>query len=232
MKTTVAIQCKHSAKAFSLVELVVVIGVIALMTSMLLPSIAGFSSTAGRRGAVNIVMNTFEEARVAALESGQNVYVAFADSDFPISEMRYSAFMVFRDATDEEKDPNGDGNTSDGQPYVILKKWTRLPKNIAFKRINNSLVPTGGGQTTFSGLKTLMPSTQQDDTFPVLTFNSSGVVSGGPTPPNPIQIFLYEGYYGNGQDNFTRNAGDLFEKITLSRYTGRAQLDVTTTATQ
>ena len=48
-------------------------------------------------------MNTFEQARVAALQTGQNVYVGFADSTFPVADMRYAAFVVFRDATDEEK---------------------------------------------------------------------------------------------------------------------------------
>jgi prepilin-type N-terminal cleavage/methylation domain-containing protein len=92
--------------AFSLLELLVVIAIMAVMMSLLLPAVSGFSSTAGRRGAVNILMNTFEQARVAALESGQTVYVGFADADFPVEEMKYSAFIVFRDATDEEKSAN------------------------------------------------------------------------------------------------------------------------------
>lgn len=207
--------------AFSLVELLSVMAVMAVMASLVVPSISGFSSTAGRRGAVNILMNTFEQARVAALESGQNVYVGFADDNFPVADMRYAAFIVFRDSTEDEINA-GQGN------YVVLKKWTKLPKNVALKRINNSLVPPSGGQT-FDGLNDLLGVGQSDETFPTITFNSSGAVSGG---ASPLQMFIYEGYYANGQDNFTRNSSDLFEKITLSRYTGRAQLDVTSTATQ
>lgn len=207
--------------AFSLIELLAVMAVVVVMASLIAPSISGFSSTAGRRGAVNVLMNTFEQARVAALESGQNVYVGFADGDFPVEDMRYAAFIVFRDATEDEINA-GQGN------YVILKKWTRLPKNVSVKRISNSLVPPSGGQS-FIGLQSKLPTSMADQNFPAVTFNSSGAVSGG---GSPIQLFLYDGYFANGQDNFTRNSSDLFEKITISRYTGRAQLDVTSTESQ
>lgn len=211
----------HGNQAFSLIELLAVMAVIAVMTSLIAPAVSGFSSTAGRRGAVNILMNTFEQARVAALESGQNVYVGFADADFPVPDMRYAAFTVFRDTTEEEINA-GKGN------FVVLKKWTRLPKNVSIKRVANSLVPMSGGQT-FAGLASEQSTSMRDETMPVITFNNAGSVSGG---GNPLQIFIYDGYFGNNQDNFTRNSSDLFEKITLSRYTGRAQLDVTSTAIQ
>lgn len=211
---------------FSLLELLVVVAVMAVMMSLMLPSLAGFSSTAGRRGAVNVLMNTFEQARVAALESGQTVYVGFADENFPVADMQYAAFIVFRDASDEEK--------AAGRDYVVLKKWTRLPRNIAFKRLNSSLVPTTGGTTSFPNLKNELSSAFSSWTgsLPVLAFNSSGAVE---QPNSNLCVYLYEGYFSGGQENYTRNndvqksAAGLFEKISLSRYTGRAQLDITGT---
>jgi Tfp pilus assembly protein FimT len=222
-------QNPRHAEGFSLVELLAVMAIIIFMMALIAPAVAGFSSTAGRRGAVNTLMNTFEQARVAALESGQTVYVGFADQDFPVADMQYAAFVVFRDATDEERaaDPT--------RPYVVLRKWTKLPKNVSFKRINNSLVPSDPGGATFAGLNQSLPGGQQDEQFPVIAFNNSGAID---TAGNPLQLFLYEGYFLNGQDNFVRQnefhtaPAGLFEKITFARYTGRAQLDVTTTATQ
>jgi len=209
------------ASGFSLIELLAVMAVIAIMASLIVPAVSGFSSTAGRRGAVNVLMNNFEQARVAALESGQNVYVGFADASFPVEDMRYSAFIVFRNASDEEKAVNG-------QNYVVLKKWTRLPKNVSIKRINSSIVTENGTGQQFVGLIDSLSTSTQDDTFPVLTFNSSGAIEGG---SNPLQLFLYDGYYMGGQDNFIRSVnGGLFEKISFSRYTGRAQLDITATS--
>jgi len=207
-------------KGFSLIEIMVVISIMAVMTSLLLPAVGGFSSTAGRRGAVNIVMNTFEQARVAALESGQTVYVGFADGDFPVEDMRYSAFIVFRDATDEEK--------SAGKTFVVLKNWTRLPKNVAFKQIASSLVGSGAVVRDFTGLSNELGAGKRDERFPFVAFNSSGAID---EPASNLHVFLYEGYYAEGRENPVRNANNLFEKISLSRYTGRAQLDVTGTGT-
>lgn len=209
---------------FSILELLVVVAVIAIMMSLLAPAVAGFSSTAGRRGAVNILMNTFEQARVAALESGQTVYVGFADAEFPLEDMRYAAFIVFRDATDDEK-------TADpGRTYVVLKKWTQLPKRVAFKTGTSSLVD--GTPKDCSGLSGELGSAlaSWNEKVPVLAFNSSGAVD---QPSNNLRVFLYEGFFANGKDNITRNhasqqgAGTLFEQISVSRYTGRAQLDIT-----
>ena len=211
-------------KGFSLLEMLVVVAIMAVMMSLLLPAVAGFSSTAGRRGAVNILMNTFEQARVAALESGQTVYVGFADGNFPLEDMRYAAFIVFRTATEEE--------AAAGKSYVVLKKWTKLPKNISFKNTAKSLVGQDELKKQFTGLASQLASTQSDEQFPYVAFNSSGAVD---EPSSNLRIFLYEGYYADNKDNFTRNknvqasTAGLFEQISLSHYTGRVQLDITAT---
>ncbi len=221
---------RRNNAGFSLIELLAVMAIIILMMSLLLPSLAGWGSVAGRRGAVTIVMNTLEQARVAALESGQTVYVGFANENHPNPEMRYSSFFVFRDATEEEK-----AAATNAPKYVVLKKWTKLPKNIAFKsQFPGGIKSVIQTSTTIPDLNDALPSLHQlsdkDGKIPVIKFNSSGAVDGNNQP-----IFLYEGYFANGQDNFTRNsdvqnsAAGLFEKITISRYTGRVQLDVTGT---
>lgn len=203
---------------FSVIELLTVSAVLTVMAAVFYSALSGFSSSASRRGAVNILLNTLEQSRIAALESGQTVYVGFADEDFPDKDMRYASFLVFRETSDDER-------ASGAGKYIVLKKWTKLPKNVAFKRVTSSLVPNSGGQT-FPGLNAALPAGQRDETFPSLAFNGAGAVDGG---SNPIQLFLYEGYYADEQDIQTRKGGDLFEKISLSRYTGRAQLDVTAT---
>lgn len=205
----------------SLLELLSVSALIVLLAGLFFTSISSFSSSAGRRGAANVVMNTLEHARVAALESGQTVYVGFSDDDFPVAEMRYKAFLVFRETSDEER-------AAGGKDYLVLRKWTRLPGHVAFKRVAGSVIPESGGQT-FTGLAELLPGSQRDETFPAVAFNSSGAVVSG---SSPIELFLYEGYFANGNDIQTQQSGGLFEKITLSRYTGRAQFNVTTTDVQ
>jgi hypothetical protein len=205
----------------SLLELLSVSALIVLMAGLFYSSISSFSSSAGRRGAVNVLMNTLEHARITALESGQTVYVGFADDDFPIEDMRYKAFLVFRETSEEER-------AAGAKDYLVVRKWKRLPGNVALKRAMGSIVPESGGQT-FPGLNDVLPNSQHNETFPSVAFNGSGAVAGG---GNPIELFLYEGYFADGQDIQTRKSGDLFEKITLSRYTGRAQFNVTTTNVQ
>jgi Tfp pilus assembly protein FimT len=211
--------CRHAVcrSGASLLELLSVSALIILMAGLLYSSMGSFSSSAGRRGAVNMLMNAFEYARIAALESGQTVHVGFADKDFPIEGMRYKAFLVFRDTSDEER-------AAGAKDYLVLKKWTKLPGKVALKRIADSLVPESGGRT-FVGLNAVLPNRQSDETFPCLSFNSSGAVSGA---SNPIELFLYEGYFSGNRDIQTRRSGELFEKISLSRYTGRVQFNVTT----
>ena len=201
----------------SLVELISVLAIIILMAALIFPAAAAFSGTTARRGAVNVLLNAFEQARLAALETGQTVYVGFADADFPVAEMRYAAFLVFRETSDDER-------FSGAGDFAVLRKWTRLPRQMAFKRIARSLVPEAGGET-FAGLSELLPAGVRDETFPCLAFTGTGSVLGG---FNPLQLFLYEGSYENGRDR-PRTPSSLFERISLSRYTGRARLEVTAT---
>ena len=106
---------------FSLIELLLVSAVMALMAALLYSALSGFSSSAGRRGAVNVLMNTLDHANSGPWEPSQTVYVGFADDDFPIEEMRYASFLVFRETSEEER-ASGAGS------YFVLKKWTKLPE--------------------------------------------------------------------------------------------------------
>jgi hypothetical protein len=211
--------CRHATcqTGASLLELLSVSALIVVMAGLLHSSIGSFSSSVARRGAVNILMNAIEYARVVALESGQTVHVGFADKEFPVEEMRYKAFLVFRETSDEER-------AAGAKEYLVLKKWTKLPGNVALKRIPDSVVPESGGRT-FPGLNEVLPENKSDETFPCLSFNSAGTVTG---TSNPIELFLYEGYFSGDRDIPTRTSRQLFEKVSLSRYTGRVHFNVTT----
>ena len=63
--------CKSKKKrAFSLLELLAATAIIALLAGLLAPVLQGLTSPTGRKGAVTIVMNTLEQARVSAIETG------------------------------------------------------------------------------------------------------------------------------------------------------------------
>lgn len=203
--------------AFSLIELLFVMGIIAIMLTLLLPSISGLTSTAGRRGAVNTLMNTFEQSRVAALEAGRPVHVLFARPDFPERD----AIMVVRE-------------TEDGiSPYEQLSKWIKLPKGILLHSpdVGNNLLKAGQAN---SGLETSrIPGTSPVpvENLGVLTFNETGGIS-FPSVTAQRKVIVSEGVRGSGGTealiSTKKQGAGGFEIISLSRYTGRSQLDVTT----
>lgn len=208
-------------KGFSLVELLTVVAVVAIMMAALAPSISGFSSSAGRRGAVNSLMNTFEQARVAALEVGRPVYVVFWRRVFP----EYDAFMVVREPEDI---------TVSGWKYEQLTKWRKMPKNILFHQppVGQSILSVAGtGSFSQSSLPN-PPALAAGESINVLGFNESGAVSfpaGGNR--SQLKLIVSEGVRGNGGTEAMISSQKLqsggFEIISFSRFTGRSQLDVT-----
>lgn len=204
---------------FSLLELVLAIGVVGILVVLIAPSAAGIAGSVNRRGAVEMVMGTLEQARVAAIEGHQRVYLGFADGDFPVESMRFAAWIVFRETNESEL------AALPTRRFVILKSWTRLPKNIAFVSTGMSLV--GGPPTAFPGLSSEVGSGRTDEAFPVVAFNASGAVE---SPAAPLRVLLYEGHFAGGRDNPLRSLADggarRVDQISLSPFTGRAQFDV------
>ncbi len=215
-----AIQRKY--KGFSLIELLLVVGVIAMMMALIMPAISGFTSTAGRRGAVNSLMNTFEQARVAALEVGRPVYVVMWRRVFPEAD----AFMVVREPE----------NTSvPGWKYEQLTKWQKLPKNILFHQpsVGQSVLSVSG---TGDFVRANLPNPvnlASGESINVVGFNESGAVSfpsGGSRAQ--LKLIISEGLRGNGGTEAIisgkKQSQGGFEIISFSRFTGRTQLDVST----
>lgn len=203
---------------FSLLELLLVISVAGILAALIVPAAAGLTSVAERRGAVESLMGALEQARVAAIESRQHVYVGFADADFPVQEMRFAAWIVFRDASEDEM------AASPSKRFVVLQKWTRLPKNMAFMRGEASFL--GGAPMEFQGLESEVGASQADEAFPAVAFNPAGAVE---QPASPLRVLLYKGYFAEGRDNSlsgraTRDRA--VDQISLSRFTGRAQFDI------
>ena len=209
---------------FSLLELLVVIAVMAVMMSLLLPAISGFSSTAGRRGAVNILMNTFEQARIAALESGRPVHVLLYRRNFPEPD----AVMVVRDPED----------ALPASPLERLTKWTKLPKGVLLHDPGAAnILSQPSPDSSFLARISPSPQPASGETINLVTFNEAGSVdfpSG--SSPNARKLFLSEGIRGTGgneqmigERKKCQGLGGGFEVISLSRFTGRVQVDFSTT---
>ncbi|MFV0337111.1 MAG: Tfp pilus assembly protein FimT/FimU [Chthoniobacterales bacterium] len=206
-------QTFRSRSAFSMVELLVVIAIFSVLVALMTPAFLSFSGSAGRRGAVNTVMNTLEQARVAALEAGRDVYVVFWRKNNTDTEQ--DAIGVFRETED------GSGN------YEQLSKWLQLPKRILLHQpASGKNIFAASGNPGFD--KTRIPasaaSTGLDD-FGIVKFSPSGTVL---FPVNSTEnvIILTEGERTDGSDSKI-DRGGLFEIISIAKYTGRPTLEVT-----
>lgn len=205
---------------FSLVELLAVVALMIILMSLMLPAVKSLVGSAGRRGAISQILGTFDNARVAALESGTSVYVGFADATFPEPDMRYRSYIVFRPRLDSDDPPQG---TPGGSPYVFLTKWRRLPQGIAFNsRIEFSVLGSSGAS------RTIEPADQfpriASGKIPVVEFRSHGGIA--QPDSQHLRLFLYEGFYDSGADVVTRRQDELLDVIALARFTGRPRLEV------
>ncbi|MDZ4788287.1 MAG: prepilin-type N-terminal cleavage/methylation domain-containing protein [Blastochloris sp.] len=208
---------------FTLVELLAVIMILMVMAAMMAPVVSTLSNQAGRKGAVNILLNSFEQARVTALTTGATTYVGFADASFPLEKYRYRAFIIFRERTDD--DPSA-------SPYVALTKWNFLPRGVSFKSVGAHLLgDTGPGNVLDFGPSDGLPNIKTETSLKLIGFNPSGQLS-FPSGASSAQLnlFIYEGAYSASsakKDAPTDKNNVFFERISFRRFTGRAELDVT-----
>jgi prepilin-type N-terminal cleavage/methylation domain-containing protein len=209
-----ALRPQSNISAFTLIEMLAVIAIIAIMMALIAPAVGNFGSTAGRKGAVNILMNTMEQARVAALESGRDVYVVFVQREFPERD----AIAVLRDP-----DPDSDTTT-----YEFLTRWIKMPKGVLlYGGKGTSILSATAPLTVFD--VDLIPEPVMSGNLKVLKFNSFGGVE-FPFKRIERMLIVSEGVRGaGGTEAIVADKKDQiggFEIITLRRFTGRASLEV------
>ena len=108
----------RKAHAFTLVELLAVVAIIAIMSALLTPAVRGLLGVTGPRGGVNALSAALEQARLSAMESGVPSYVGWVQ---PSADAEASALIVFRDKKE--------GETA---AIIPVTRWIKLPQGVFF----------------------------------------------------------------------------------------------------
>lgn len=195
--------------AFSLVELLVVMGIIVIMLVALAPAVTSLSKSSGRKSAVSSLMNAMEQARSLAISSGSATYVVFGDQSLP-DDYRCRALIVFQDQPDFTQ--------------RAVTNWRFLPVGIALRPAMGLLSAPGGATPVRFACPGPFGSAPR--VLPYVKFEPTGMVS-APTDPNMLFVDIFAGAVDlAGSANYTDNAqrqSQKFDAVVLARLTGRAR---------
>jgi len=197
---------RHTA-AFTLVELLAVVGIMGLLAAVAVPALKGLTGSGGRKQALSQLMGALEIARNTAISSGTNAAVIFPDSTFTSGEAyKYRSMAVVA--------WNATNSTT---AATMVGSWIVLPQGIAF--FPNSLKTANLPTATNISVRIL--TTPITASFPGVVFQSDGALdeSQSPLPTNGIAFF--EGTVTGTTTNPTSKMTN-FETVRLTKYTGRA----------
>ncbi len=203
-------------RAFSLVELIAVMAIIVIMMGLLAPALSNFGSTLGRKAAVTTLMNTFEQARVAALETGSEVTVILRRRPFPERD----ALMVVRERLQWDTLP--------GNGPIQLTKWVELPDKVLLYSKSPIIEKGDNAPTSISDFDPPGIPVNDKTGLSYLSFSPRGTVN-APAGTNTLTLFVTEGARDAGftEARISEEGTAPLERIALARYTGRARLDIT-----
>jgi type II secretory pathway pseudopilin PulG len=212
---------QHSTlNSFTLLELLVVIGIIALLLVAVVPAVTNMSKSSGRKGAISNIASIIEQARSLALSDARNTYVAFATA-LPaaatpqmVQDYSYRTYAVFED------NPLGAGR-------LQVTKWQKLPTGISFRSQNESGGPgtclTSVSNTTTAAFS--FPALGGTISCPYIEFDSTGAII-QPTSASPMRLIVFEGSVSGGTENLTarESSGEpVREEVEIAKFTGRAK---------
>jgi prepilin-type N-terminal cleavage/methylation domain-containing protein len=204
--------------AFTLLELLVVVGIIALLLAVTLPAISSLSKSSSRKGTVSLLLGIIEQARAMAIKDGRASYIALAaqptDGTTSINDNGitdryfYRAVAVFQD------------DANDPSKKVQLTAWSVFPTGICLRT-----------EISFSGASTaawsssdfaFTPAGTQSQKFPFIKFDETGALASPiPTGTGPLLLRFFEGSV-KGTTEQPTNKANKDEVISLARVTGRA----------
>ena len=203
---------RHTAAAFTLVELLAVVGIMGLLAAVAVPALKGLTGSGGRKQALSQVMGALEIARNTAINTGTNAAVIFPDLNFPSQPYRYRSMAVISWNT-----------TNTNEPNIMVGSWITLPQGVVLHDTQINQLPTVTNKTALR----IPPSTNSmnTDNLHALVFQSDGSIP-DEYFNNKIKdegICFYEGAVVANFTTTTNTSKQItnVETIKITRYTGR-----------
>jgi prepilin-type N-terminal cleavage/methylation domain-containing protein len=193
--------------AFTLVELLAVVGIMGLLAAVAVPALKGLTGSGGRKQALSQVMGALEIARNTAISTGTNAAVIFPDNNFNLGDAyKYRSMAVVAwDASNA------------ATPATMVGSWIVLPQGIALFPNSISALPQAPNVSI-----RILTTSNAARTYPGITFQSDGALDEGQSPLPTNGIAFFEGTVdASGKTNPTSKMAN-FETVRLTRYTGRA----------
>jgi len=196
---------RYCVAAFTLVELLAVVGIMGLLAAVGVPALKGLTGSGGRKQALSQLMGALEIARNTAISTGTNAAVIFPDSTFGSGEAyKYRSMAVV-----------AWNATNSATAATMVGSWIVLPQGVAFFPGSISALPQGTNISV-----RILTTSNPAATFRSISFQSDGALdeSQSPLPTNGIAFF--EGTVTGTTTNPTSKMTK-FETVRLTRYTGR-----------
>jgi type II secretory pathway pseudopilin PulG len=205
---------RENAPAFSLVELLAVVGIIAMLSVAAVPVMRGLGGSQSSRATAQILVSALEQARTAAILSGTNAYLAIPDASFPATNYRFRSYVLFRPTVDQDANSSDDFQTNVAAPgWVLLSKWEKLPGDLLFSTLK--LNPPPDGITGLNVSQLMIPgSGPWSGTLPAIGFTPSG----GLVDPSGTAGLLFA-----SSNKVSNGVAAVADRIDISLYSGRVR---------
>ena len=211
---------RRPAAAFTLVELLAVVGIMGLLAVVAVPALKGLTGSGGRKQALSQVMGALEIARNTAISSGTNAAVIFPHDGFTASgvdpvpyKFRSMAIVSYLDTTIAT-------NTNSNIPFEkLVSSWIVLPQGISFLPAYLRTNTTTNMISVSANIRIPPRTNNISITCPGIIFQPDGGLLDGAT--NSVAgIAFFEGTVTGTTTNGTSKMTN-FETVRLTRYTGR-----------
>ena len=206
--------------AFTLVELLAVIGIMGLLAAVGVPALKGLTGSGGRKQALSQVMGALEIARNTAISTGTNAAVIFPDAGFTPQGVDPAPYRFRSMAIVSYSNTTIATNTNSNIPFEkLVSSWIVLPQGISF-------LPTYLRTSTATNMISVVANIRIPPKTDNVSITCPGIIfqsDGGLLETNSIPlagVAFFEGTVTGTTTNPTSKMTN-FETVRLTRYTGR-----------